>query len=83
MEKMIRKGATTYFIQCYHMGIQEPEKDSKNSEIQDLIQTYKKVFQEIPLDLPPQRRIEHLIEIKLGSSPVKIRQYRYPHHDKT
>ena len=31
MEKMIRKGATTYFIQCYHMGIQEPEQDSKNS----------------------------------------------------
>jgi hypothetical protein len=80
---MIRKGVTTYFIQCYHMGIQEPEQDSKNLEIQDLIQTYKKVFQDLPMDLPPQKRIEHLIEIKPGSSPVKIRPYRYPHHHKT
>jgi hypothetical protein len=83
MEKMIQKGATTYFIQCHHMGIQEPGQDSKNSEIQDLIQTYKKVFQDLPMDLPPQRRIEHLIEIKPESSPVKIRPYRYPHHHKT
>jgi hypothetical protein len=35
------------------MGTQEPEQDSKNSEIQDLIQTYKKVFQDLPMDLPP------------------------------
>jgi hypothetical protein len=64
------------------MGIQEPEQDSKNSKIQDLIQKYKKVFQDLPMDLPPQRRIEHLIEIKPGSSPVKIKPYRYPHHHK-
>jgi hypothetical protein len=35
------------------------------------------------MDLPPQRRIEHIIEVKLGSSPVKVRPYRYPRHHKT
>ena len=64
MEKMIRKGATAYFIQCHQMGIQEPEQDSKNLEIQDLIKKHKNVFQELPMDLPPQRIIEHIIEVK-------------------
>jgi len=65
------------------MGIQEPEQNSKNLEIQDLIQKHKKVFQDLPMELPPQRRIEHIIEVKPGSSPVKVRPYRYPHHHKT
>jgi len=34
------------------------------------------------MELPPQRRIEHIIEVKPGSSPVKVRPYRYPHHHK-
>ena len=31
----------------------------------------------------PKRKIEHVIEIKLGSSPVNVKPYRYPHHHKT
>ena len=34
------------------------------------------------MELLPQRRIEHVIEVKPGSSPVKVRPYRYPHHHK-
>jgi hypothetical protein len=34
------------------------------------------------MELPPQRIIERIIEIKPGLSPVKIRPYRYPHHHK-
>jgi hypothetical protein len=84
MEKMIQKGATAYFIQCHQMEIQESEQDnSRAPEIQELIQKHKKVFQDLPMELPPQRRIEHVIEVKPGSSPVKVRPYRYPHHHKT
>jgi hypothetical protein len=84
MEKMIQKGATAYFIQCQNIAIQESKQDdSKTSDIQDLIQKHKKVFQDLPMELPPQRRIEHIIEVKPGSSPVKVRPYRYPHHHKT
>jgi hypothetical protein len=57
MEKLIRKGAIAYFIQFLQMEIQEPKQDSKNSEIQDLIRKHKKVFQDLPMELPPQRRI--------------------------
>jgi hypothetical protein len=34
------------------------------------------------MELLPQRRIEHIIEVKPGSSPVKVIPYRYPHHHK-
>ena len=83
MEKLIRKGAPTYMLQCHQMEIQESEQDdSRTSEIQDLIQKHKKVFQDLPMEIPPQRRIEHIIEVKPGSNPVKVRPYRYPHHHK-
>jgi hypothetical protein len=35
------------------------------------------------MELPPQRRIKHIIEVKPVSSPIKVRPYRYPHHHKT
>ena len=35
------------------------------------------------MELPPERKIEHVIEIKSGSSPVNVKPYRYPHHQKT
>lgn len=34
------------------------------------------------MKLPPERRIEHVIKVKPGSSLVKVRPYRYPHHHK-
>ena len=51
-------------------------------EIQGLIQKYKKLFENIPMELP-QERNEYVIEIKSGSSPVNVNPYRYPHHRKT
>jgi hypothetical protein len=35
------------------------------------------------MKLPPNRNIEHIIEVKPDSTPVNIRPYRYPHHHKT
>ena len=32
---------------------------------------------------PPNREIEHTIEVKAGSNPVNVKPYRYPHHQKT
>ena len=52
-------------------------------EIQELIQKHHKVFQEFPMELPPNRKTEHLIELEPGAKPENIRPYRYPHHHKT
>jgi hypothetical protein len=56
---------------------------SQHPEIQGLIQKHEKVFQDLPMELPPERRIEHIIEVKLDSTLVNVKPYRYPHHHKT
>lgn len=33
-------------------------------EIQKLIQEHKKLFQDFPLEIPPERDIEHIIKVK-------------------
>ena len=52
--------------------------DYKPLEIQELIQKHHKVFQEIPMDLLLNMKIEQLIEIKPREKPVNIKLYRYP-----
>ena len=32
------------------------------------------------MELPPERKIEHVIEIESRSSPVNVKPYSYPHH---
>ena len=84
MEKLIRKGAPTYVVQCQEMEWLTSEVVKPvQPEIQGLIQKYKKVFKDLPMELPPKRKMEHVIEIKYGSSPVNIKTYRYPYHHKT
>jgi hypothetical protein len=84
MEKIIQKGETAYMIQFHQMEIQDSEQyDSRVEEVQEILQKHKKVFQYLPMELPLERRIEHIIEVNPGSSPIKVRPYRYPHHHKT
>ena len=81
MEKLIRNVAPSYVVQCQEMELLTSEVvKSGQPEIQGLIQKYKKVFEDLPMELPPERKIEHVIEIKYGSSPVNVKPYRYPHH---
>ena len=84
MEKLIRKGAPAYVVQCQEMELLTSEGVKLGQpEIQGLIQKYKKVFEDIPMELPPEINIEHVIEVKFGSSPVNVKHYRYPHHHNT
>ena len=53
--------------------------DYKPLEIQVLIEKHHKVFQEFPMELPPNRKIEPMIEIEPGTKPVNIKPYRYAH----
>ena len=83
MERLIRKGAPAYIIQCQEMELLTCEGDDyKPLEIQELIQKRRKVFQELPMELPPNRKIEHIIDVEPREKPVNIKPYRYPHHHK-
>ena len=84
MEKLIRKGAPAYVVQCQEMELLTSEVVKPgHPEIQGLIQKLKKVFEDLHMELPPKRKIKHVIEIMSGSSPVNVKPYRYPHHHKT
>lgn len=50
MEKLIRKGAPAYIVQCHEMELLTSKLiKSRQSEIQELIHRYKKVFEDIPM----------------------------------
>ena len=42
----------------------------------------QKVFEDLSMELPPERKIEHVIKIKYGSGPANVKPYRYPCHHK-
>ena len=54
----------------------------QQSEVISLIHKYDKVFQDLSMKLPLERKIEHIIEVKPDSTPVNVKPYRYPHHHK-
>ena len=77
MEKLLRKGAPAYILQCQEMELLTCEGDmDKQPEIQELIQKHHKVFQELPMELPPNKKIEHIIEIEPGTKPANSKPYR-------
>ena len=51
----------------------------KQRETQELIQKHRKVFQELPMALPTNRKTEHIIEIEPGTKPASNNPYRCPH----
>ena len=83
MKKLIRKGAPAFLAQCQQLELLSMEGVSQSMEISSLIQKYKTVFRDLPMELPPKRKIEHIIETKPDSTPVNVKPYRYPHHHKT
>ena len=80
---MIRKGAPAYLIQCHQLEMLTSNLVNKEApKVQELNQKHEKVFQDLPMKLPPKREINHTIEVKSGSNPINIKSYRYPHHQK-
>jgi hypothetical protein len=35
---------------------------------------HKMVFQDLPMEMPPEQGIEHVIEVKLDLTPITIKQ---------
>ena len=82
-EKLLQKGALAYILQCQEMELLTCEGDmDKQTKIKDPIKKHHKVFQELPMELPPNRKIEHIIEIEPGTKPASSKPYRYLHHHK-
>ena len=54
--------------------------NEKSPEEQGIVRKHEKVFQDLPIKIPPNKEHEHLIEFKKGPDPVNIKSCRYPHH---
>lgn len=65
-ECMIMPAATEQQLKVYHPDIQE------------VISKHTKVFGSIPPGVPPERVIEHVIELEEGAKPLITTPYRHP-----
>lgn len=77
MEKMIKKGAQAYFLHCFVME-ESTKEDTKDDppQLEKNIEKYSDMFREPPHGLPPPRSRGHIIELILGSAPIKRKSYR-------
>ena len=48
------------------------------NEIEKLLSKYEKVFGDISPRRPPERGVEHIIELEIGTKMIKIHPYRHP-----
>lgn len=76
LDAMVKQDAILHFVQLNSLTEAEPEEASLLDEIQALIQQYSSLFQPIPR-LPPKRDGDHSIPLLPGSTPFRLRPYRY------
>ena len=56
-----------------HLKVSKHPKD-----IKQLLGKYEKVFGDLPPWRPPERGVEHALELEIGTQPIKIHPYRKP-----
>ena len=59
----------------------EQPKPAYSTALDALLHKYQPTFQ-VPTTLPPTHSHDHRIPLELGSKPVSLRPYRYPHIQK-
>ena len=73
MRTILRHGDIEYDFQCLITSPKPHFNISKNpKEIEKLLSMYEKVFGDLPPRSPPDRGVEHSIELQIGTQPIKI-----------
>ena len=79
LKRLARHNNIEWAAICASMPTQEEQhKTEFHLDIQKLRIKYEKVFSEIPPGRPPNRGIEHIIQLEEGANPVMITPYRHP-----
>ena len=79
MRNIFRHGDIEWVVECLiaspkpHLNIAKHPK-----EIEKLLSKYEKVFGDLPPGRPPDRGVEHVIELEIGTQPIKMNPYRHP-----
>ena len=78
MRTILRHGDIEWTAECLitspkpHLNISKHPK-----EIEQLLSKYEKVFGYLPPGRSPDRGVEHIIELEIGTQPIKIHPYRH------
>jgi hypothetical protein len=62
------------------LGIETPQQDEvTDPDLKALIEEFSDIFRtELPSTKPTSRTVEHVIQLKEGTNPIKAHQYRLP-----
>ena len=83
MEAILRHDDIEWAKQCF-ISSKETQGIGQqyHYDIQTVLDKHKRVFEDIPLGIPPNRGFEHIIELEEGAKPVITTPYRHPKHYK-
>jgi hypothetical protein len=82
MERIFKCEQGKWATQCMILDKSTTQDKAIHINIQPITKKYRKVFEEIPLGLPPKRGFEHTIELEEGAKPIITTPYRHPHEFK-
>jgi hypothetical protein len=78
----LKKGHQGVIVQLCSLYVQT-SKPSIPLYLQGIIDKHSKVFEDIPIGIPPTHDHDHAIHLIPGSVPPNIRPYRYPYAQKS
>ena len=68
-----------WVVECLITYSKPHFKVTKNpKEIKQLLGKYEKVFGDLSPGRPPDKGVEHAIELEIGTQPIKMNHYRHP-----
>jgi hypothetical protein len=82
MTKLLKKGHHSLIAQLCSLDVQT-SFSSNTFDLQIVIKNHSKVFGEMPKGLDHAQYHDHVIHLQSGSTPPKIRPYRYPYAQKS
>ena len=88
MELVRRKDLRTFIQEkqggCSILYLELVNKKEENGleQVEQVLQQFSKML-ETPKGLPPERELDHQINLKPGVEPFKLKPYRYPYSLKT
>ena len=78
IKKLLKKGHQGVITKLCSLYVQT-SRPSIPLDLQGIIDKNSKVFEDIPIGLPPTHDHDHSIHLILRSVPPNIRPYRYPY----
>ena len=79
MRSILRHRDIEWVVECLITSPKPHLKVSKHSnEIEQLFSKYERFFEDLTPGRPPDKWVEHIIELDIGTQPIKMKPYIHP-----